>query len=127
MAKSTGSLKAVVGASVYNVWSNMLRELVPWGRTHRLAPLLAGMLQYASALAAKHKDAGKEGSVAWRLVAATEMSDPEEVQELLLDLIRQLFKDAKVRSDRTSARGIPYSIVEEAIYEYAHWEDMPWK
>lgn len=40
------SLDAVVGPDTYSVWVNMLRALVPQGRTHRLAPLVAGMLQY---------------------------------------------------------------------------------
>ena len=127
MAKTTSSLKVVVGAKVYDVWLDMLRELVPWGRTHRLAPMVAGMFQYASALAANHKDVDKEGSVAWRLIAATETPDPDEVQELLMDLMQQLFKDAKVKSARTSAKGIPYSIAEDAIQEYVRWEDMPWE
>lgn len=127
MAKSTHSIKGVVGSRVYGVWVDMLRELVPWGRTHRLAPMVVGMFQYASALAAKDKDVSNEGSVAWRLVAATETSDPEEVEELLLDLMQQLFKDAGVKSVRTNARGVPYGIAEDAIQEYVRWEDMPWE
>lgn len=127
MSKSSNNLKEVVGAKVYGVWVDMLQELVPWGRTHRLALMVAGMLQYASALAAKHKDVEIEETVAWKLVAATETSDPEEVQELLLGLVHQLFKDAKVKSARTSAKGDPYSIAEDAIDEYVRWEDMPWE
>ena len=127
MAKTTTSLKAVVGSKVYDVWVDMLRELVPWGRTHRIAPMVAGMFQYASAVAAKHKDVDKKESVAWRLVAATETPDPDKVQELLMDLMQQLFEDAKVKAARNSVKGIPYSIAEDAIQEYVRWEDMPWE
>jgi len=127
MTKSSNSIKRIVGAKVYDVWLEMLRELVPWGRTHRLAVIVAGMLQYASAVAAEDKDVDKEGSVAWRLVTATETSDPEEVGELVLYLLKQLFDDAGVKSARTSAKGMPYSIVENAIEEYVRWEDMPWE
>lgn len=127
MAQSSNSIKKVVGKKVYDVWLDMLRELVPWGRTHRLALIVAGMLQYASVVAAKHNDVDKEGSVAWRLTAAIETSDPEEVSELLLGLIKQLFDDAGVKSSRTNAKGVPYSIAEDAIEEYVRWEDMPWE
>src|SRR6266478_3536549 len=46
------SFSGVVGADTYKVWVRMLRELVPDGRTHRLAVMLAGMLQYAVVMAA---------------------------------------------------------------------------
>ena len=127
MPKSAASLKAVVGSKVYVVWLDMLKELVPWGRTHRLAVIVAGMLHYASALAAKHKDADEEGSVAWNLVAATETPDPGEVGEYLMDAIQQLFRDAKVRSSRKNSKGVSYSIAEDAIQEFVRWEDMPWE
>jgi len=127
MAQSSNSIKKVVGKKVYDVWLDMLRELVPWGRTHRLALIIAGMLQYASAVAARDNDADNEGSVAWRLAAATETSDPEEVGEFLSDLIKQLFDDAGVKASRTNAKGMPYSIAEDAIEEYVRWEDMPWE
>ena len=127
MPKSAASLKAVVGAKVYAVWLDMLKELVPWGRTHRLAVIVAGMIQYASVMAAKHEDADKEGSVAWNLVAATETPDPDEVAGYLMDAIQQLFRDAKVRSSRRSSKGVSYSIAEDAIQEFVRWEDMPWE
>jgi hypothetical protein len=38
-------VKSVVGTKAYNVWLDMLRCLVPHGRTHRLSVLVAGMLQ----------------------------------------------------------------------------------
>ena len=44
--KTKNSLKTVVGQETYDVWVDMLRRLVPEGRTHRLAPMIAGMLQY---------------------------------------------------------------------------------
>ncbi|MCI0608598.1 MAG: hypothetical protein L0Z71_06005 [Anaerolineae bacterium] len=49
--KSKRSLQAVVGEATYAVWVDMLRELVPDGRTHRLSVVVAGMLQYALAVA----------------------------------------------------------------------------
>ena len=54
--KGSGSLQEVVGEEVYRTWVSMLRELVPDGRTHRLALLVAAMLQYALVMAQEKRD-----------------------------------------------------------------------
>ena len=60
--KEQDSLKEIVGEKVYSVWLDMLRQLVPDGRTHRLAIAIASMLQYASEIAyEKYGDDAKEG------------------------------------------------------------------
>jgi hypothetical protein len=46
----------------------------------------------------------EEGSATQALLDATDGGDPEEVGEYLYDLVDRLFKDAKVRHKRTSAR-----------------------
>lgn len=109
------------------MWTKMLRSLVPEGRTHRLAPIVAGMLQYAADKAyKKYGDDPEEGTVAHSLLIASEMYDPEEATDLL-DLIKQLFEDARVGYERVNHRGNKYSIAESAIYEFIHWYDMPWE
>ncbi len=121
------SLKQIVGQKTYSVWVEMLRQLVPEGRTHRLAPLVAGMLQFASDMAyQKYGDNPDEGSAAEVLFMASELYDPAEAEELS-ELVEQLFTDAKVNFERVSARGDEYSIIESAIYEFIHWYDMPWE
>lgn len=129
MAKETSrSFSAVVGADTYEVWVRMLRKLVPDGRTHRLSVMLAGMLQYAAVMADANEDKeGDEDSLAASLLEATEASDPSEVNDLIHDTVVRLFKDAKVRFERTSARGMRYSLAEEAYEEFIHWFDMPWE
>jgi len=119
-------LGTVVGADTYEVWVRMLRELVPDGRTHRLAVMLAGMLQYAVAMAAAkgHRD---KRSLAASLLEASEATDPSEVEELIHDAVVQLFKDAKVRFERRNARGDKYSVAEDSYEEFIHWFDMPWE
>jgi hypothetical protein len=118
----------IVGADTYAVWVRMLRELVPDGRTHRLSVVLAGMLHYAAVIAATNQDEeADESSLAFSLLEATEASDPSEVEDLIHDAVVQLFKDAKVRFERTSARGDRYSIAEDAYAEFVHWYDMPWE
>jgi hypothetical protein len=121
------SLKQIVGQETYSTWVDMLRRLVPDGRTHRLAPLVAGMLQVASKIVyEKYGNDPEEGSVAQILLLASEISDPSEAEELS-DLVAQLFDDANVGYERTSSRGDDYSIVESAVYEFIHWYDMPWE
>ena len=121
------SLKQIVGQKTYTVWVEMLRQLVPEGRTHRLAPIVAGMLQYASDTAyEKYGENPEEGSVAHVLLMASEMYDPAEAEDFSA-LVEQLFTDAKVNFERVSSRGEKYSIIENAIYEFIHWYDMPWE
>jgi hypothetical protein len=68
-----------------------------------------------------------ENSVAKSLIDSSETGDPDEVSELLHDVLAQLFKDAGVGYQRTSARGEDYSIADSICYEYVHWFDMPWE
>jgi len=122
------SFRTVVGADTYEVWVRMLHELVPDGRTHRLAVMVAGMLQYAVAIAAaKSAKEKNDGSLAFSLLEAGDVSDPSEVKDLIHDAVVQLFKDAKVRFERTNARGDKYSLAEDSYEEFIHWFDMPWE
>jgi len=125
MQKSKRSLQDVVGKETYTVWVNMLRELVPDGRTHRLSVLLAGMLQYALALAeALDEDEVEEGSVALSLINANEMG-ADEIKDELHDVAKRLFEDAGATFDRVNKRGEPYSVVDEAYNEFVVWYDYP--
>lgn len=122
------SLDAVVGQDTYLVWVNMLRALVPQGRTHHLAPLVAGMLHYAVTLTEEQSgDEAEEHAVGKSLREASEAIDPGTVKGLLHDVIDQLFRDAGVRYQRTSARGEAYSIADSVYDEFIHWFDMPWE
>jgi len=129
-AKKKGEtiLKSIVGEPTYSVWVKMLSSLVPDGRTHRLAPLIAGMLQYASVVAyEKFKDSPPEGSIAECLIFASEMEESEEARALLAQGVETLFRDAKVNYRRVSRRGGDYNIVDQVILEFLHWGDMPWE
>ncbi len=129
VAKTTSrSFGDVVGEDIYAVWVRMLKALVPHGRTHRLSVVLASMLQYAASVAnPNQEEEADDRSLASSLSQATEVGDPSEVADLIHDAVVQLFKDAKVPFERTSARGARYSIVEEAYAEFIHWYDMPWE
>ncbi len=118
----------VVGQETYASWVAMLRVLVPHGRTHRLAVVLAGMLQYAVTVAAgqRRRRAARRSSAA-ALVHAVEELDPQGANEELRALVDQLFRDARVSPDRVNARGDAYCITDSVIEEFIRWEDMPWE
>jgi hypothetical protein len=127
VTKSKRSLQDVVGKETYSVWLNMLREIVPDGRTHRLSVVVAAMLHYATVIAGKlDEDALEQGSVAWSLMNANE-GGPDEVQRELHDVVKRLARDADITFDRVSKRGEPYSIADEAYNEYCRWYDYPWE
>lgn len=125
--KPKRSLQDVVGEHVYNVWVDMLHELVPDGRTHRLSVVVAGMLEYAvgKAMQIKHRNE-EEHSVAMALIDATDTSDPDSIKELIHDIVDKLFKDAGVKYERVSKRGERYSIANEIYNEFSSWYDYPW-
>ena len=125
--KSKRSFQDVVGKETYIVWVNMLREIVPDGRTHRLSVVIAGMLQYAFEIAQKinNKNENKH-STAMSITDAAETADPDEIKRLIHDLVDRLFMDAGVEYERISKRGERYSIAYEAYNEFARWFDYPW-
>jgi len=122
------TLQSLVGPSTYGVWVNMLKILVPGGRTHRLAPLVAGMLQYAAEQAGQRSRSGpRHGSVAAALLNASEHEEDGTTGGDLARLVERLFQDAKVKSKRVDRRGERYSVVEAAIQEFVRWKSMPWE
>jgi hypothetical protein len=125
--KSKRSLQDVVGKETYAVWVDMLRELIPGGRTHRLSVVVAGMLQYAldKAIQIEHRTED-EHSVAISLIDADDAGYPEHIKELIHDVVDRLFKDAGVEYERVSKRGEHYSIADESYSEFAGWFDYPW-
>ena len=125
--KSKRSLQDVVGKETYAVWVDMLRELVPDGRTHRLSVVVAGMLHYAldKAMEIKHRNE-EEHSVAMSLIDADDAGNPDDIKELIHDVVDKLFKDAGVDYERVSKRGEHYSIADEVYNEFAGWFDYPW-
>jgi len=120
-------MKEVVGAKIYNVWLDMLKSLVPHGRTHRLSVLVAGMLQYAQEVAYKKAESNsKARKLAESFESAFESSD-EEYLDKIIEIAENLFEDAGVRYKRKNRKGESYSIAEEAAYEFLNWENMPWE
>ena len=100
-------------------------SLVPYGRTHRLSVLIASMLQVAVEIANEKEQSSAK---ARELVEAIELVfEDEDGEREILRMIEELFKDAGVKFKRVSSRGERYSIAEDALYQFIHWEDMPWE
>lgn len=115
------SLEDAVGEKMYTAWILMLKELVPHGRTHRLSVVVASMLQYASL-----QNSPKAERVTDLLQNVLDESGDGQANSVA-KLAQKLFKDAKVKSKRTSSRGHGYSIVDDAIQEFIAWDNMPWE
>ena len=120
-------IKAVVGKKTYDVWMEMLKVLVPYGRTHRLSVVIASMLLYAQDIAnQKANNNSKAEELSDIFESAYDKSVEDDIEDLL-SMAESIMKDAGVKFKRTSRRGQGCSVAEEAVYEFLKWEDMPWE
>jgi len=120
-------IKAVTGSRVYSVWIDMLKRLVPYGRTHRLSVLVAGMLQYAYELAHAKASSNSKARKLMEIFEHTfESPDGEDIKKVV-EIAESLFNDAEVKYKRRNRRGEIYSIAEEAAHEFLSWDSMPWE
>ena len=104
----------------------MLRIVVPGGRTHRLAPLIAGMLRYAVEHPARSSRRGRRSDPLVEALVSLEEGD-DDAKALVVAAVQRLFRDAGVRGQRVSRDGESYSIVDAALQEFQHWGEMPWE
>ena len=118
-------IKEVVGVKVYNVWLDMIKRLVPGGRTHRLSVVIAGMLQYASEISQENQSS-RAKKLSEIVVSAFECCDEDDIDPLI-EVTEKFLEDSGVHYKRTSSRGDSYSIAEEAVREFLVWENMPWE
>ena len=118
-------LRQIIGEVSFGVFLELLTEIGTDGRTHRISVIIAGILRFALE---KITDYHEKGSVAEALVFLDEEphSDGEEYFRLK-ELIDQICKKAGMLNDRVTARGIKYSIADNAIAEYCRWYNMPWE
>ena len=123
-ARDEPLLASVVGHEIYAAWVEMLRALVPHGRTHRLAVVVAGMLQYAVAVASdKPRRRAAASSPAATLLRSVDDLDPGTDECELSGHVDRLFRDAGVSAERVNARWEAYSIAAAAITVFVSWEN----
>ena len=120
-------IKDVVGSKYYGVWVEMLKRLIPYGRTHRLSVIVASMLQVAHEIAQEKEKSNTKARQLSAIFESAYEQDEEDEAENLLNITEQLFKDAGVRFKRVNSKGKSYSIAEEAVYEFLNWDAMPWE
>lgn len=120
-------IRNVVGSKNYSVWLEMLRRIVPSGRTHRLSVVVASMLQIAYEIAQEREESNAKARRLSSIFESACEHDEENGIEPLLKITEQLFKDAGVGFRRVNRRGQGYSIAEEAVYQFLNWDAMPWE
>jgi hypothetical protein len=120
-------IKDVVGPKNYSVWLEMLKRLVPYGRTHRLSTVVASMLQVAYQIAQEKEESNAKARQLCSVFEGAFEHDEEDGMKPLLKITEQVFKDARVGFKRVNRKGQGYSIAEEAVYQFLNWDAMPWE
>jgi hypothetical protein len=105
----------------------MLRRLVPYGRTHRLSVVVAGLLQVAYEIAQEKEESNAKARQLSSIFESAFEHDEENGMNPLLKITEQVFKDAGVGFKRVNRKGQSYSIAEEAVYQFLNWDAMPWE
>ena len=115
----------IIGKVSFGAFMELLSEIGSDSRTHRISVIIAGILRFALG---KVTDDYEKGSVSEALAVLDEEphSDGEEYLRLK-ELIDQICQKAGMSNDRVTARGIKYSIADNAITEYSRWYNMPWE
>jgi hypothetical protein len=120
------SLKPLVGEATYAVWLDMLKVLVPGGRTHRLAPMVAGMLRYAAEQSTKRSRRPPQAAALADALTALDEGEDASTSRVAV-AVQQLFRDAGVRALRHSRSGASYSVIDASVQEFMRWDEMPWE
>ncbi len=120
-------IKDVVGSKNYSVWLEMLKRLVPYGRTHRLSVFVASMLQVAYEITQEKEESNTKARRLSSIFESACEQDEENGIKPLLKITEQVFKDARVGFKRINRKGQGYSIAEEAVYQFLNWDAMPWE
>lgn len=120
-------IRDVVGAKNYSVWIDMLKRLVPYGRTHRLSVVVAAILQITQKISHDKESSNTKARRLSEIFENAYEQDEENGIAPLLELTEQLFKDAGVHFKRVNRKGKGYSIAEEAVHQFLNWDSMPWE
>jgi hypothetical protein len=121
-------LKNIIGNKSYSALLEMLKEIGPDARTHRISVVIGAMLRLALN---KCIIDGLDNKICEALVIFDEepylVAERTDEYEVLSDLIDSLCREAGIVNYRESARGESYSIAENSISEYTSWYNMPWE
>ncbi len=128
MNKLIDELKDIIGEQQFKSFLEILKDIGPNARTHRITVVIASILRFAvNQLPPDCND----GTLSQALITLDEepylVHEQSDEYELLYDLIDSLCTEAGIQNERESSRGVSYSIAENAILEYAAWYNMPWE
>ena len=128
MNKFVDELKNIIGEQQYTSFLELLKDIGPDARTHRITVVIASILRFAANQIAPKCN---EGTLSQALITLEEepylAHEQSDEYEIVYDVIDSLCTEAGMRNERESARGECYSIAENAILEYAAWYNMPWE
>ncbi len=128
MNKLIDELKEIIGDQQFLSFLDLLRNIGPEARTHRISVVIASLLRFAVNQLSPDCD---DSSLAQALLMLDEepylAHEQSDEYEMVFDLIDGLCNEAGMTNERESARGVGYSIAENAILEYAAWYNMPWE
>ena len=120
--------REIIGDQHFASFLELLKEIGPDARTHRISVVIASILRFA--IDQLPPDC-EEGSLAQALVMLNDepllVHEESDEYDLVFDLIDGICNRAGMTNLRESARGDAYSIAENAILEYASWYNMPWE
>jgi hypothetical protein len=120
--------KKLIGKQSYAAFIDLLKEVGPDARTHRISVVFAAILRYALE---KVPEDYEETPLCQTLAELEEgpyfASEDSENYEILYELIDAICKEARIQNERQSARGDNYSISDSAISEFMSWYNMPWE
>lgn len=121
-------LKDIIGNEQYSSFLELLKEIGPDARTHRISVVIASILRFAVNKLPPDCD---EGTLSQALIILDEepyLADeqPDEY-ELVYSVIGSICTEAGMQNERQSSRGDGYSIADNAIMEYTAWYNMPWE
>lgn len=120
-------IKEFLEPSEYDFLLKLFKSLVPEGRTHRLSVFVAGCLHYIHDIAEQKRDVNPAAE-RFAELADSLFDDYDENSHIELEKsLKSVFKDAKVKFNRTASRGDSYSIVDDAMEEFITWFNMPWE
>ena len=120
-------IKEILNQSEYEFLLELLKTLVPEGRTHRLAVFVAGCYHYIHHIA-DQKQKGNPTAERFTELADSLINDYNEDAHIELEKsLKSLFGDANVKFIRTNSRGDSYSIIDNTMEEFISWFNMPWE
>ena len=118
----------IVGKQMYSAFVRMLKEIGPHARTHRISVVIAAMLKCTLDRLPGECEEGTLGDALSAIAEEPYLADEQSAEsQKLHNLIDSLCDEAGMQNQRETAKGVPYSIAENAIAEFTSWYNIPWE